>query len=240
MLRLRRAVRTQTTGTYRVFRSFFTQGHKGSFLRRAARLLAAAQVRSREKEPGGLRSARPTQRRSTSWGRRPIRAALLEGIMERPKRKHPRLKEYDYSQNGAYYVTICVEGHQCLLGRVDDNKNVQLSDIGEIVKKYIEMIESHYEYVRVVNYVVMPNHVHLLIQKDIPPQVVLQYFDGNDKRTASLETIIHAFKRFTTKEIGHSIWQTSFYDHIIRNSADIQRVSDYIDANPRRWRTDKT
>ncbi len=159
--------------------------------------------------------------------------------MDYPRRKHPRLKDYDYAQNGAYYITICVEGKRCLLGRIE-NQQIQLSDYGETVKRIIEEIESHYLFVRVVNYVVMPNHVHLLIQKDIPPEIVLQGYQGNETKTASIETIIHAFKRFTTREIGHSIWQNSFYEHIIRNTADIQRVSDYIDANPRRWRTEKT
>ena len=160
--------------------------------------------------------------------------------MELPKRKHPRLKEYDYAQNGAYYITICVEGRRCLLGRMDDECNVVLSDYGAVAKKYILGIEGHYQYVRLVNYVVMPNHIHLLIQKDVPPQIVLQEHDEKGNKTASIETIVHAFKRLTTKEIGQSIWQTSFYEHVIRNLADIQCVSDYIDANPRRWRTDKT
>ena len=160
--------------------------------------------------------------------------------MDYPKRKHPRLKDYDYSQNGAYYITICVEGRSCLLGKIDDEKNVLLSNYGEIVKKYIAAIEDHYEYTHVVSFVVMPNHVHLLIHKDVPPEVVLQEFRDKSKNTASIETMIHAFKRLTTKEIGHAIWQSSFYEHIIRNLADIQRVADYIEANPRRWRTDKT
>ena len=159
--------------------------------------------------------------------------------MEYPKRKHPRLKDYDYAQNGAYYITICVEGHRCLLGRIE-NQLVKLSEYGETAKKYIEGIESHYQYFRVVNYVVMPNHIHLLIQKDIPPEIVLQEYPGNETKTTSIETIVHALKRFTTREIGWSIWQSSFYEHIIRNLADVQRVSDYIDANPRRWRTDNT
>ena len=155
--------------------------------------------------------------------------------MDYPKRKHPRLKDYDYSQNGAYYITICVKDHHCLLGQIDDTDMVQLSDYGSIAKKYLNDIECHYQYIRVVNFIVMPNHVHLLIQKDIPPQRVLQMLDSGEK-TVSITTIVQAFKRMTTKEIGYSIWQSSFYEHIIRNSADIQRVSDYIDANPRRWR----
>jgi REP element-mobilizing transposase RayT len=69
---------------------------------------------------------------------------------------------------------------------------------------------------------------------------VLQESDDTGKKSASIETIVKAFKRLTTKEIGYSIWQTSFFEHVIRNTADIQRVSDYIDANPRRWRTDKS
>ena len=155
--------------------------------------------------------------------------------MEYPKRKHPRLKEYDYSQNGAYYVTICVNHHACILGRIDENRTMQLSPLGMVVKKYIEQIEGHYEYVILVNYIIMPNHIHLLLQKDIPPQIVLEGGDAI-KNTPSLQRIIHAFKTMTTKEIGYSIWQTSFYEHIIRNLSDIHRVSDYIDANPSRWR----
>ena len=160
--------------------------------------------------------------------------------MEFPSRKHPRLKGYDYAQNGAYYITICVKGRHCLLGWMDDARNMCPSGYGEIAKRVILGIEEHYRFVRVVNYVVMPNHVHLLIQKEIPPQIVLQESDDTGKKSASIETIVKAFKRLTTKEIGYSIWQTSFFEHVIRNTADIQRVSDYIDANPRRWRTDKS
>ena len=155
--------------------------------------------------------------------------------MEYPKRKHPRLKEYDYSQNGAYYVTICVENHQCILGEIDEKRGMQLGSFGEITKKYIEQIEEHYQFVKLVNYVIMPNHIHLLIQKDIPPNVLLENED-EVKTSPSLQRIVHGFKTLTTKAIGRSIWQPSFYEHIIRNHADIQRVSDYIDANPSRWR----
>ncbi|MBQ2202883.1 MAG: transposase [Oscillospiraceae bacterium] len=159
------------------------------------------------------------------------------GKMDYPKRKHPRLKEYDYSQNGAYYITICVKGHQCLLGSIE-NRIMRRSHYGEIAEKLLCGIEGHYDYVHVVNHIVMPNHVHILLQKDMPPQILLAA--ESSIKTASIDTIVHAFKRLVTKEIGHSIWQSSFYEHVIRNSEDILRVSDYIDANPRRWRTDKT
>ena len=160
--------------------------------------------------------------------------------MEYPKRKHPRLKGYDYAQNGAYYVTICVENHRCLLGSVDNNQVVQLSPYGQIANRFLSQIDAHYPYVKVVNYVVMPNHVHLLVQKDIPLELLIKSEnDGKPIKTASLETIVHAFKALTTKEIGEPIWQDSFHDHVIRNHADIQRISDYIDANPRRWRRDE-
>ena len=160
--------------------------------------------------------------------------------MELPKRKHPRLKDYDYAQNGAYYITICVEKHQCILGHIDENKNMCLSAYGEVARKYLQEIDTHYPFVHVVNYIVMPNHVHLLIQKELPPRVLAEVQVKDDFKTASIDVIVRAFKRMTTREIGHSIWQGSFYDHVIRNYADIQRVSDYIDANPRRWRTEKT
>ena len=155
--------------------------------------------------------------------------------MEYPKRKHPRLKGYDYSQNGAYYVTICVENRRCILGEIDEKHIMHLGRLGEITKKYIEQIEEHYQFVKLVNYVIMPNHIHLLIQKDIPPNIFLENEDAV-KTSPILQQIIHGLKTLTTKEIGRSIWQTSFYEHIIRNQSDIQRVSDYIDANPSRWR----
>lgn len=164
--------------------------------------------------------------------------------MDLPKRKHPRLKDYDYSQNGVYYITICVEKHQCILGHIDENKKMRLSGYGEVARNYIQEIDAqeidaHYQFVHVVNYIVMPNHVHLLIQKEIPPTVIAEKQGNDNLKTASIDVIVRAFKRMTTREIGHSIWQGSFYDHVIRSYADIQRVSDYIDANPRRWRTEK-
>ena len=155
--------------------------------------------------------------------------------MEYPKRKHPRLKDYDYSQNGAYYITICVKCHECILGEIGSDKTVRLSEYGRTVERFIRQIDAHYPFVRVVNYIVMPNHVHLLIQKDVPPTLLSA--DRTAVKTADIETIRHALKRMTTKEIGRSIWQDSFYDHVVRNHPDIQRISDYIDANPRRWRT---
>ena len=72
--------------------------------------------------------------------------------MEFSKRKHPRLKGYDYSQNGAYYVTICVEGRRCILGSIHADCDMQLSEFGRIAKKYIEQIEAHYKYVLLVLY----------------------------------------------------------------------------------------
>ena len=88
--------------------------------------------------------------------------------MDLPKRKHPRLKGYDYSQNGCYFVTVCVKNKKHLLGSVRVGRDafipptVKLSEIGKVAEKYIQNINSVYSNVSVENYVIMPNHIHFL------------------------------------------------------------------------------
>ena len=160
--------------------------------------------------------------------------------MELPRRKNIRVKDYDYSQNGAYFITICVEGHRKLLGAVvgcDDLGAliVRLSEYGIIVQENIELIESYYKYVFVDKYVIMPNHVHMIIALSNP----LSGVPRSSRPTAQIPSIIAAFKKFTAKEMTMNIWQTSYHDHIIRNEADCLRIWQYIDENPAKWEDDK-
>ena len=154
---------------------------------------------------------------------------------ELPKRKPTRLKGYDYSTSGAYFLTICVKGRKQLLSKIvgDDAYIVpqnNLSEIGLICDKYINNINIKYENVTIDKYVIMPNHIHLLI-----------FLNGTMRAsspTKNVETIIRSFKTMVTKEIGQSIWQRSYHDHIIRGEKDYQKIWEYIDTNVIRWDKD--
>ncbi|MBE7019670.1 MAG: hypothetical protein E7413_07335 [Ruminococcaceae bacterium] len=152
-----------------------------------------------------------------------------------PKRKPNRLREYDYSTPGAYFITICVKGRKQLLGKIvgDDAHIVPknyLSNYGLICDKYINSINVKYENVTVDKYVIMPNHIHLII-----------FLNGTmwaSSPTLSIESIIRSFKTMVTKQIGSSIWQRSYHDHIIRDENDYQKIWEYIDNNVTQWEMD--
>ena len=153
-----------------------------------------------------------------------------------PKRKPTRLKGYDYSTPGAYFITICVKERKELLSKIiagDGNYSVPkniVSQIGVMCDKYINNINVKYENVTVDKYVIMPNHIHLII--------LLHGTMRASSPTKSIENIIRSFKIMVTKEIGKSIWQRSYHDHIIRCECDYQKIWEYIDTNILRWEKD--
>lgn len=156
--------------------------------------------------------------------------------MNLPKRKPARLKGYDYSQNGAYFITICVKDRKQLLSKIvgDDAHIVpqnNLSKIGIICDKHINYINNKYKNATVDKYVIMPNHIHLI--------VLLHGTMWASSPTKNIETIIRSFKTMVTKEIGFSIWQRSYYDHIIRGERDYQKIWEYIDTNVLKWEMDR-
>ncbi len=149
-----------------------------------------------------------------------------------------RLQNYDYSQNGAYSVTICSKNKEHIFGQVvgaghPAGPQVQLSHIGEIVDKYIRSIPNSYPDMYIDTYVVMPNHVHLLVRIDKP-----QGPAGCPAPTATLSKAMSAFKSLSSREAGRSLWQRSFFDHICRNFDDYIAVYEYIDTNPAKWAED--
>ena len=158
--------------------------------------------------------------------------------VEFSKRKSIRLKDYDYSQNGAYFLTVCVKDRHELLGGIDVGDAVlsvpivRLSDIGNMVNAYLANMSQIIEFAVLENYVIMPNHIHLLI--------VLNNEHGT-LRTASptISRIVHGLKTVTTKQIGHSIWQRGYHDHIIRNEDEYVKIWHYIDENPAKWKEDE-
>ena len=158
---------------------------------------------------------------------------------ELPKRKHPRMKDFDYSENGLYFLTICVKEKDLTLcnivGRdVPDAPKILLSSVGKIVEKYIYSINNA-ENIWVEKFVIMPDHIHLLLFVDNP--------DGASRTSRPTHSIISrtvsGFKRLCNKEIGGNIWQTSFYDHVIRNESDYKTHYRYIEDNPIMWLLNK-
>ena len=143
----------------------------------------------------------------------------------KPQRKNIRLKYYDYTTEGMYFITICIKDRKNILGNIKDEK-IKLTETGEIVKKYIQTVEKIYKNIKVDEYIVMPNHIHIIIQ----------VFNKND---ISISRIVKQYKGYITKEIGQSIWQKSFYEHIIRSEEEYYVIKEYVKNNIINWQKDK-
>ncbi|MBR5157698.1 MAG: transposase [Clostridia bacterium] len=153
--------------------------------------------------------------------------------MNLPKRKPTRLKEYDYGTPGAYFVTICTHNRECILSNIVGEglcalpKNI-LTLIGKETEKSIQYINDNYINVKIDKYVIMPNHIHLIVILD----------DSGGHRDPPLQNIIGQLKSYTTNKFGSVLWQRSFHDHIIRNEKDYQKIWEYIDTNQLKWKED--
>ena len=170
-------------------------------------------------------------------------------LKEMQTRKKNRLEGYDYSKDGAYFITICVKDRHELLGSVVGAINnrpyasVELNEYGHITDIAIKEIPVHYEGVAVDNYVIMPNHIHLILTFDtgrliIAPTGVSVVIQRLIIAPTGVSVVIQQLKRHISKQIGFSIWQKSFHDHIIRDEAEYQRIWAYIDNNPELWNED--
>ena len=151
-----------------------------------------------------------------------------------PKRKHARLKDYDYSQNGAYYITMCTKDKQQLLWEADSvgarSARPALTRAGKIIETAINGISTHYPMIEVDKYVIMPNHIHIIL---------IISNNGRALRAPTISTIINQMKGYVTKQIGRPIWQKLFHDHVIRDEKDYQTKWRYIDENPAKWADDE-
>jgi REP element-mobilizing transposase RayT len=143
-----------------------------------------------------------------------------------PVRKKIRLKYYDYSQENMYFITICVKDRLEILGKIEEDNHIKLTKEGNIVKQNIYRLEEIYTNIIVDEYIVMPNHLHILI--------LINYKDG-----ITISKIIKHLKTNISREIKYSIWQKSFYEHIIRNEKEYLKIKEYIKNNVINWRTDK-
>ena len=156
--------------------------------------------------------------------------------MELPKRKPNRLKNFDYSMPNAYFITICTTQRKNLLWQsvgasIARPENVELSPYGIITDTAIKNIPKTYPAITVDHYVVMPNHIHLLLQ-------IQSDLHGRPMVAPTISTVVQQMKGYITKQIGHSIWQKFFHDHVIRNEQDYLKIWNYIDSNPAKWTED--
>ena len=164
-------------------------------------------------------------------------------------RRSIRLPEYDYTQTGAYFVTVVTDGRDCLFGAVVDGE-MQLNDFGKIADECWWAIPDHFPFVELGAHVIMPNHVHGIIiinaaevMSGRGAALLRPYEPSPNVKPGSLGAIIRSYKSAVSYRIhkehnATGIWQRNYYEHIIRTDADLQRITDYINANPLRWNDD--
>ena len=153
--------------------------------------------------------------------------------MDHKARKSHRIKWHDYGSSGAYFITICTRERQnyfwidvgAPIGRPYD---FELSSIGLIVNQAINNIETVYSTVTVDSYIIMPDHIHLILIIQNDPS-------GRPMAAPTISRLVNQLKGYATKQIGKSIWQKSFYDYIIRDSRDYEVHFKYVHENPLKW-----
>ena len=145
-----------------------------------------------------------------------------------PKRKQIGLENFDYSSPGAYFITICTHNRECILSDIVGEglcalPKIKLTDIGKTIENALKHIGQQYGNIWVDRYVIMPDHIHMIIIKQT---------GGHGDPPLQVCDVIGRFKSFTTHQYGHTLWQRSFYDHIIRNEKEYLKICDYIENNP--------
>ena len=165
-------------------------------------------------------------------------------------RRSIRLKEYDYSSNGAYYLTIVTQNREHLFGNIA--KEMLLNDAGEMLVKWWNELPNKFPHVELGAKVVMPNHFHGIIfivganlrarpdegsprqRPNAPLSQMIQWF-----KTMTTNEYIRGVKQLNWKPFNGKLWQRNYYEHIIRNEKELQQKTDYILDNPSRWDDDK-
>ncbi len=177
-------------------------------------------------------------------------------------RKSLRLQDYDYSQAGAYFITICTHHRECLFGHITDGQ-MHLNLMGEIAQNEWLKTETMRPAIRLHEYVIMPNHTHCIIEfvgahcmrpgdastltdnnlQYEPGQV--QAEQGLVQRSPTVGDVVRGYKSAVTKRInelrdvcGTPIWQRNYHEHVIRNETAYLKISEYVQTNPQRWQED--
>jgi REP element-mobilizing transposase RayT len=171
-----------------------------------------------------------------------------------------RLKGYDYAQSGAYFVTLCAHQRKSLFGNIVDGE-MHLNEAGGIIETCLYKLPRFFSNARIDQWVIMPNHLHMILvlneqctgeattaksqntMNNLP--VVASPLRPRGTISGSLNAIVQNIKSVTTIKInnqggsrGVQVWQRNYYEHIIRDEADYQRIAEYILNNPQRWELD--
>lgn len=168
-------------------------------------------------------------------------------------RRTIRLPEYNYSLPGEYFITICVKDKQHRLGIIKDSKTL-LSEEGIIIDKWIKNTLNKFKNIVIEHYIIMPNHIHLIIEirenqnedKEFLKQEIHKEEWRKERKRMLLPEIISFLKSNSAREINRlnntseiSFWQKNYYERIIRNETEYQKIADYIINNPFNWKDDK-
>ena len=198
-----------------------------------------------------------------------MRVMKMDKEKELPKRKHPRLENYDYSSAGAYFVTICTQNRRCVLSRIVGRglapaitSGIEYTLFGKIAEEQLLLLEKRYPCLTVEQYSIMPNHIHAILilaneaagasPRPTIMDIVCAYKSlttrENEAAGASprptIMDIVCAYKSLTTRECKKNgfdgkLFQTSFYEHIIRGQEDYDEIAKYIYENPMQWYCDE-
>ena len=166
----------------------------------------------------------------------------------RPEHRHQlrRLRGYDYSRAGAYFITACTHGRANLFGKIVRHE-MRLNIYGRMVQEVWNGLPGHYPHVALDAFVIMPNHIHGIVILSVGAGLK----PAPTPKPAStprhgLPEIVRAFKTFSAQQInrlrhtpGIPVWQRNYYEHIIRNNAALNRIRQYVKANPAHWEKDR-
>jgi REP element-mobilizing transposase RayT len=173
-------------------------------------------------------------------------------------RRSIRLKGYDYSQSGLYFITICIQNREFLLGKIEQNLMI-LNPAGEMVKQMWQQLPQRFPHIQIDEFAVMPNHLHGIISISMVNTIPSNHIQGQyleqiqpleTTKSVKLGDIIGAFKSMTTHQYIQGIkqdnwqgfmgklWQRNYYEHIIRDQESLNNIREYIINNPLKWEDD--
>jgi len=165
------------------------------------------------------------------------------------QRRSIRLKEYDYANSGAYYVTICTQNRECIFGKIV-NAEIKLSPIGQIVQQEWYNISCRFEDIELDEFIIMPNHLHGIINVGVPlvgalDNAIIQNIRAGTSPAPTLGDIVGSFKSlciFNCRNNGLNagkLWQRNYFERVIRNEYELDLIRNYIIYNPIQWNEDE-